>query len=94
MDLSTWTKRIVNVTKLFDALREVLVLPNKFGLFRIENDFAGQDTPDSLLCIYYPQILCGGATKHSLGEFCKSKKMQSVILFTPLKLSGGTNSGL
>jgi hypothetical protein len=91
MDLSTWTKRVVNVTKLFNALWEVLVLPDKFGLSCVEDNIAGKNTPNSLFCIYYSHVLRSGTTKQSFGELCKSKKGQSVILFISLKISGGPN---
>lgn len=71
------TRRIKYVESVI-ILWEVLVLPNKLCLRRVEDYFSGKDTPDSLLRIQCPQFIQSSATKHFLGELCKPTMAQSV----------------
>ncbi len=56
----------------------MLVLPNKRGVCRVEDDFTGKDTPDPLLCIQCLQVLRFAMAGQVLGELCKSRMGQSV----------------
>lgn len=56
----------------FDLLREIFVLPDKFGFRRVKNDFTGMDAPDSLFRIQDLQLLHSAVPKQFLGKLRKS----------------------